>query len=41
VSTFFKCAVCELQLNDAESAVIFSPEWSDLKARFETISVGS
>lgn len=41
VRTFFECAVCELQLNDAESAVIFSPEWKDLEARLETISLDS
>lgn len=37
MSTFFRCAVCELELEDAEAAVIFSPEWSNLEARFETI----
>lgn len=38
VSTYFECAVCELQLNDAESAMIFSPDWSELKSRFQPIA---
>lgn len=37
-STYFKCPVCKLELNDAESAAVFSHGWVDLRARFEPLA---
>ncbi|MBD7958353.1 hypothetical protein H9651_11930 [Microbacterium sp. Sa4CUA7] len=37
-SSYFKCPVCTLELNDPESTAVFSPGWSDLRIRFESLA---
>ncbi len=37
-STYFKCPICKLELNDPESAVVLSDEWSDLRSRFDPLT---
>jgi hypothetical protein len=35
LSTYFRCPVCTLELDDTETAAVFNPGWVDFSARFE------